>query len=192
MALTQLASSSHTHPTTSPKTLPIWLYDVFLGILFLGPAIAPLFRATQQPVLTDLGELATYVLGSYICPTPAQAYPMAGYAMAVCARCWGATVGLWVARAFVPAALESNDGMTHLLHRFRALPVLMRLLLVLIPFLFWPLEIIGTAQQWWALPPLWVLLVNGAQAGFAAGIFFMSLMPSFWQNPPAHAPAQLA
>ncbi|NJO07225.1 MAG: hypothetical protein HC876_17880, partial [Chloroflexaceae bacterium] len=42
------------------------------------------------------------------------------------------------------------------------------------------IEIIGTYQGWWQLPPLWVLLLNGAQAGFFAGLFFASVWPGFW------------
>jgi hypothetical protein len=38
----------------------------------------------------------------------------------------------------------------------------------------------GSGQGWWALPPLWVLLINGAQAGAAAGVFFLSVWPGFW------------
>lgn len=182
MTLTPISMQPSVATTAQPsRRLPIWIYDVLLSVLFLGPVLAPFFRATGLPFIADLGYLAQYLLGTYICPTPGQAYDMVGFAMAVCARCWGATVGLWVARAFVPVALESNDGMTRLLQRFRALPWQVRLLLCVMPFWFWPLEIIGTSQQWWALPPLWVLLANGAMAGFAAGVFFLSVWPGFWQ-----------
>jgi hypothetical protein len=100
--------------------------------------------------------------------------------MAVCARCWGATIGLWMARLWLPALLSRRHALAEGLRWFRALPWLARLLLCGLPFLLWPLEIIGSGQGWWALPPLWVLLINGAQAGAAAGVFFLSVWPGFW------------
>jgi uncharacterized membrane protein len=156
-----------------------WLLDIVLMILFLGPLLSPLFRATGQPVVDETGALARNML-IYICPTPAQSYMLLGFPMAVCARCWGATIGLWVARLWLPAAVAREDRVAVMLSWFRSSAWPLRLLLCVLPFLLWPLEIVGTAQGWWALPPLWMLVINGAQAGFAAGLFFCSLWPGFW------------
>ena len=70
---------------------------VILVVLFFGPLIAPLFQATQLPLVADSGALARDLLARYICPTPARSYVLLGFPMAVCARCWGATIGLWAA-----------------------------------------------------------------------------------------------
>jgi hypothetical protein len=67
--------------------------------------------------------------------------------------------------------------MTH----FLALPWLLRLVMCALPFLLWPLEIVGAAQGWW-FPPLWLILLNGVQAGFAAGLFFCSVWPGLWSR----------
>ncbi len=95
--------------------------------------------------------------------------------MAVCARCWGATLGLMAARV-----LADQRGHTWApLQWFRAMPWALRLLLCALPFLLWPLEIVGHYNGLW-YAPLWLLLLNGAQAGFAAGLLFCSLWPGLW------------
>src|SRR6187399_524699 len=73
------------------------LLVAILAVLFLGPLIAPLFQATHLPLVADSGALARDLLARYICPTPAKSYLLLGFPMAVCARCWGATIGLWAA-----------------------------------------------------------------------------------------------
>jgi hypothetical protein len=76
---------------------PTWPLKALLAVLFLGPLIAPLFQATGLPIIAGSGLLARDVLAYYICPTPAKSYVLLGFPMAVCARCWGATIGLWAA-----------------------------------------------------------------------------------------------
>lgn len=160
---------------------PQWIFDVVLTVLFVGPLLSPLFRATGQPFLDATGLLARDVLTLYICPTPAQSYMLLDFPMAVCARCWGATIGLWVARLLLPMVLTRGDGLAEIAWRFRALAWPARLLVCLVPFLLWPLEIVGTSQGWW-YAPLWLLVLNGAQAGLAAGVFFLSVWPGFWPD----------
>ncbi|GAB4197412.1 MAG: DUF2085 domain-containing protein [Roseiflexaceae bacterium] len=148
------------------RVWPAWLLKTLLAVLFLGPLIAPLFQATGLWLVADSGALARDLLASYVCPTPAKSYVLLGYPMAVCARCWGATIGLWAGwfafRAGWPAPLG----------RFLALPWPIRLALAALPFLLWPAEII-----WWPAAPYGALLLNGAQAGFWAGLFFCSVWP---------------
>jgi ABC-type microcin C transport system permease subunit YejE len=160
-----------THITPSyPKTVwPRWLYDLLLAILFLGPIISPLFQASSLPLVADTGWLARDVLSRFVCPTPERSYVLLGFPMGVCARCWGATIGLLLARFAWNSPL-----LAQFVVRFAALPLLTRLLLCALPFLFWPLEIIGHYQGWW-YAPMGLLLLNGAQAGFAAGLFFCSI-----------------
>ncbi|MEO7911877.1 MAG: DUF2085 domain-containing protein, partial [Roseiflexaceae bacterium] len=87
------------------------LIKVILVVLFFGPLIAPLFQATQLPLVADSGALARDLLSHYICPTPAKSYVLLGFPMAVCARCWGATIGLWAAWLLVrPPTLRRRSG----------------------------------------------------------------------------------
>src|SRR3954468_956737 len=79
------------HVSRAPLLIAILL------VLFFGPLAAPLFQATQLPLVADTGALARDLLARYICPTPAKSYVLLGFPMAVCARCWGATIGLWAA-----------------------------------------------------------------------------------------------
>jgi hypothetical protein len=134
--------------------------------LFLGPLIAPLFQATGLRLLAGSGALARDVLSQFVCPTPAKSYTLLGFPMAVCARCWGATIGLWAAwlllrRPAIPALLV-----------YLRLGWMVRLLASGLPFLLWVAEI-----RWWTAAPYWLLLLNGVLAGFWAGLFFCSIWP---------------
>lgn len=149
---------------------------MLLWVLFLGPIISPLFRATGLPLVADVGLLARELLATYVCPTPERSLTLLGLPMAVCARCWGATIGLWAARLLV--ARQSAAPLAPL-SWYRGLPWPARLLIAALPFLLWPLEIAGHYGGWW-FAPLWLLLLNGAQAGLAAGLLFCSLWPGLW------------
>lgn len=156
---------------------PLWPLQTILLILFLGPIVSPLFRLTGLPILNESGLLARSLLASYICPTPQYSYLLGGLPMAVCARCWGATIGLL-------AGYASLRYWAHLqfLQRVLATPVWQRLLLCGLPFLLWPLEIVLGARTAWD-PLYWLILVNGIQAGYTAGIFFCSIWPGFVRAP---------
>jgi hypothetical protein len=170
---------------TSPQasfSWPRWPFELILWTLFLGPLVSPLFRATGLPLVADSGLLARELLATYICPTPERSPLLLGLPMGVCLRCWGATIGLLAARWLVARQLAGAPTRTHIgaaLSRFRGLPWGLRLLLCALPFLLWPLEIVGHYGGLW-YAPLWLLLLNGAQAGFAAGLLFCSLWPGLW------------
>jgi hypothetical protein len=162
------------------------LLIVILVVLFFGPLIAPLFQATQLPLLADSGALAHDVLARYICPTPAKSYVLLGFPMAVCARCWGATIGLWAAWHFIRRTTNDQrptfasicssfvirrlSFVTQLLNSYLVLAWPARLMISALPFLLWVAEI-----RLWPAAPYWVLLLNGAFAGFWAGLFCYSL-----------------
>jgi hypothetical protein len=159
----------------APAHWPRWPFELFLWTLFLGPIISPLFRATGLPLVADSGLLARELLSTYICPTPERSIFLLGLPMGVCMRCWGATIGLLAARW----AVARGGQLWAPMRWFRGLPWAARLLLAALPFLLWPLEIVGHYDGWW-YAPLWLLLLNGAQAGFAAGLLFCSLWPGLW------------
>lgn len=173
--MTTITSLSH------PETRRVWptrAFDAVLWVLFLGPLISPLFRATGLPLLADAGLLARDLLAAYVCPTPERSYALLGLPMAVCARCWGATIGLWAARLAVAQGVR-GDAQRGPFAWFRGLPWPARLALAALPFLLWPIEIVGHYGGWWHAP-MGLLLLNGAQAGFAAGLLFCSLWPGLW------------
>lgn len=161
----------HTSRQPARRRWPIWPYQTFLAILFLGPIIAPLFQATRLPFVADTGALARDLLASYICPTPAKSYMLLGFPMGVCARCWGATIGLWLAW-FAVRGVPRWEGFAAWWARFCALAWPLRFLLAALPFGLWVAEI-----GWWPAAPYAVLLLNGALAGVAAGLFFCSVWP---------------
>jgi uncharacterized membrane protein len=162
----------------SPRIWPAWIFDMLLWILFLGPIVSPLFRASGVPILDETGWLARDLLSRYVCPTPERSLLLFGLPMAVCARCWGATIGLWAARGLITTQARSTP-----LQMFYRLPWPVRFVLCAIPFLLWPVEIIGHYNGWW-FAPMWLLLLNGIQAGLTAGLFFGSIWPGLWPEYP--------
>jgi hypothetical protein len=163
------------------------LLIAILVLLFFGPLIAPLFQATKLPLVADSGAMARELLARYICPTPAKSYVLLGFPMAVCARCWGATLGLWAAWYLIRppttddrrwsrvggqwSVVSGRSSVVGGLKRvYLALAWSARLLVGALPFLLWVAEI-----SLWAAAPYWVLLLNGAFAGFWAGLFFYSI-----------------
>jgi hypothetical protein len=159
-----------------------------LIVLLCGPLIAPLFQATYLPLIADSGALARDMLSRYICPTPAKSYVLLGFPMAVCARCWGATIGLWATWLLIrpttndqrPTRSSSGSSFANRrssvirgwLSSYFALTWPLRLLASAAPFLLWVAEI-----RWWPDASLWLLLLNGALAGFWAGLFLCSIWP---------------
>lgn len=135
-----------------------------MAILFLGPPVAAVFIASNVALMQDLGWLARSLLSTYVCPTPAKSYAIMGAPMAVCARCWGATIGLWISWVIVRRAT--------VLPTWFGWHWLVRLGTALVPFGVWWLEI-----HWWPQAAYSVLLINGAIAGASAGAFFCSLWP---------------
>lgn len=155
--------------TTIPlQRWPAWPYRVFLVVLFFGPPAAALFIATGLPIMTDLGWLARDLLSTYVCPTPAKSYTLFGAPMAVCTRCWGATIGLWLAWFGVQQSQRQQS-----LPGWFTWHWTIRLITALVPFGLWWLEI-----HYWPTASYELLLLNGAIAGCAAGVFFCSLRPN--------------
>jgi hypothetical protein len=164
------------------------LLIALLAVLFFGPLVAPLFQATRLPLVADSGALARELLAQYICPTPAKSYVLLGFPMAVCARCWGGTIGLWAAWLLLRRTtndqrrmLESIPSSFDIGHwslfrlrldRYCALAWPLRLLVGGLPFLLWVAEI-----SLWPAAPYWILLLNGAFAGCWAGLLFYSAWP---------------
>jgi len=167
------------------------LIKAILVVLFFGPLIASVFQATQLPLVADSGALARDLLSRYICPTPAKSYVLLGFPMAVCVRCWGATIGLWAVWYVIrppttdhrPSPIRSafltrrSSFATQWLNGYLALAWPARLLVGALPFLLWVAEI-----SHWAAAPYWVLLLNGAFAGFWAGLFFYSIWPGMFHK----------
>jgi hypothetical protein len=173
------------HADASARHWPAWPLKALMTVLFFGPLAAPLFQATRAPFVADTGALARDLLSLYICPTPAKSYMLLGFPMGVCARCWGATIGLWVAwfvfrgttdhrRRYSDASLFGRWSLVvGRLPSYTHLSWVLRLVISALPFLLWALEI-----NLWATAPYWVLLLNGALAGFCAGLFFCSIWPA--------------
>jgi hypothetical protein len=165
---------------------PAPLLAAILVVLFFGPLIAPLFQATHIALVADSGALARDLLARYICPTPAKSYVLLGFPMAVCARCWGATIGLWAAWLLMRPMTNDQRPMiasprlsfvAPWMNSYHVLVWPARLLIGALPFLLWVAEI-----SWWASAPYWLLLLNGAFAGFWAGLFFYSIWPGLLPN----------
>jgi hypothetical protein len=157
------------------ENLPFrWL----LAVLFLGPLVVPQLQATGLPLVAGSGTLARDLLARYVCPTPAKSYALLGFPMAVCARCWGATIGLWAAWLLfrrlqtADCRLQIREGQFVICSAYLAMPWVARLGMAAVALLLWTLEI-----HMWPAAPLPVLLVNGAHGGFWAAMFVGSVWP---------------
>lgn len=117
--------------------------------------------------MTELGWIARSLLTTYVCPTPLKSYELLGAPMAVCTRCWGATIGLWLGW-FIATRHTAPSAIT----AWFRLPTALRFLLAILPFALWWLEI-----RFWPTASYEVLLLNGALAGTTAGMFFCSVYP---------------
>jgi hypothetical protein len=172
-------------PDPTARVWPTWLLYTALVVLFFGPLAAPLFQATRLPLLADSGALAHDLLAQYVCPTPAKSYVLLAFPMAVCARCWGATLGLWLAWLLVRRAKDvavdrarssvltrCSSLAVRRLRSYHASPWSLRMGLAGLALLLWTIEING-----WAAAPRALLLLNGANAGFWAGLFLYSIWP---------------
>lgn len=172
-------------PDPPARVWPTWPLRVALIVLFFGPLIAPLFQATHLPLLADSGALAHDLLAYYVCPTPAKSYVLLTFPMAVCARCWGATLGLWLAWLLVrgtkdvavytdraSALTRRSSFAVRRLRAYLTIPGPLRLGLAGLAFLLWTIEINA-----WVMAPRALLLLNGANAGFWAGLFLYSIWP---------------
>src|SRR5258706_5570481 len=137
-----------THPLTRSGRMQYaptlwWL----LAVLFLGPLVAPLFQATGLPLVAGSGPLAHDLLARYVCPTPAKSYALLGFPMAGCARCWGATIGLWPAwllfqrLQIADCRLQIREGQFVICSAYLAMPWVARLGLAGVAFVLWALEI---------------------------------------------------
>ena len=62
-------------------------------------------------------------------------------------------------------------------HSYFALPWPLRLFVGALPFLLWVAEV-----YLWSAAPYWLLLLNGALAGFWAGLFFCSIWRGLLHN----------
>ena len=149
--------------------VPAWPLVVVLAILFLGPLAAPLFQATHLPWVADSGALAHDLLSRYVCPTPAKSYLLLGFPMAVCARCWGATIGLWMSWLLFRARHTGRGS--RFIDTYLAFGWSLQLVLAIGALLLWTLEISA-----WTSAPLPALLLNGAHGGFWAGLFACALL----------------
>ena len=168
-SLSMKASHIQSYPIHSTQRVPAWPLIVVLAILFLGPLVAPLFQATGVPWVADSGALARDVLSRYVCPTPAKSYMLLGFPMAVCARCWGATIGLWAAWLLIRARRGARGP--RVVAAYQALGWPLHVVLAIGALLIWTLEISS-----WPGAPLAVLLLNGAHGGFWAGLCAFALL----------------
>jgi hypothetical protein len=116
-----------------------------------------------MPWVAESGALARGLLSQYVCPTPAKSYVLLGFPMAVCVRCWGATIGLWMAWFLFRARRAGKTS--RIVGAYLALAWPLQLSLAACALLLWIVEITS-----WPGAPLPVLLLNGAHGGFWAAL----------------------
>jgi uncharacterized membrane protein len=135
------------------------LADLILTILLVGPLVGPIFHAWGWPVLEWI-NWPIYLLGENVCPQPIFRLAFLGAPMVVCSRCWAAVGGLWVIRLAYGRWGRGANWRTWL-----TVPEGGRVVVALLLFTPWVLDIVASDLGWWASDhPLMILL------GFAGGL----------------------
>lgn len=143
--------------------------DILLGLIVSGPFLAPIFLYILPPLPSGLSPFPwigrfIYALGDVICPQPDVSFMLAGHRWAICVGCYGAGIGLIVARWWTqshhPIAL-----------RFQALRWSYRLYLVSVPFAIWAADVRFHISQSFLL-----LGLNGVWAGLSLGLLVYTLV----------------
>ncbi len=80
-----------------------FIADFLLAGMVVGPLVAPFLAASGLPILPIIAEII-YFMGYHVCPQPDMGVMLAPpFIMAVCMRCYGTVMGLFVTRLFFVA-----------------------------------------------------------------------------------------
>ncbi len=151
------------------------MQDLWLGILLLGPVLAPIFMLTGQPPLQLIAH-GIYMLGHAVCPKVDFHFMFLGYPIAVCSSCWAAVFGLWSVRLLYGRAGEgfgpfSRLGLARFWSRWQAMPLEFKLSLLVLGFLPWAVDVMLTDLRIWFSPHPVMML-----AGYLGGIVAAMLL----------------
>lgn len=145
------------------------MQDLWLWILLVGPLLAPIFMTTGQPILRFIAD-GIYLLGETVCPKVNFHVMVFDYPLAVCSSCWAAVFGLWTVRLLYGRAGEGSGPFARLRlsgfwARWQSVPVQARLVLLLLGFAPWALDVMLTDLGSWYSPQSFMALV-----GYTGGI----------------------
>jgi uncharacterized membrane protein len=140
------------------------LADAVLAGLLLGPLAAPFLQAWGLWAPRAVSGLI-YTMGSFVCPQPAQAVPLAGASlMAVCMRCYATVLGLLLTRLWY--ASDGGAGRFWLpRYGLRALPLFALLIFA------YAAELAGQVAGLWRFDNA-IVTVAGLVTGVGLGLMF--------------------
>ncbi|NJM21652.1 MAG: DUF2085 domain-containing protein [Richelia sp. RM2_1_2] len=158
--------------TVSHKQLQInpvsFIADFLLTGMVIGPILAPFLAASGLPILPQIAQII-YFMGNHVCPQPQMGIELASpFIMAVCMRCYGTVMGLFITRLLY---LTDNGKASYWLHQYGWNGAAFSTVLMMA----YPLEMAAQILGWWNFDNL-VVVPFGLITGLAWGLFTMPIL----------------
>lgn len=154
-----------------------WLQDLWLWVLLVGPLVAPLFMATDLPVLGPFA-VGIYLIGELVCPKVSVHMMAFGYPVAVCYSCWAAVWGLWSVRLLYGRAgegllrLGTGNLIQSVWQRWERASLMTKLGTTSLGFMPWALDVMLWDLGAWNSPS-WFMTLAGYLGGLSAGLLLL-------------------
>lgn len=158
--------------TISNKQLQInpisFIADFLLTGMVIGPIAAPFLAASGLPILPQIAKII-YFMGNHVCPQPQMAIELASpFIMAVCMRCYGTVMGLFLTRLLY---LTDNGKSSYWLHQYGWNGSAIATILMMA----YPLEMAAQIIGWWSFDNF-VVVPFGLITGLAWGLFTVPIL----------------
>ncbi|MBF2015716.1 MAG: DUF2085 domain-containing protein [Rivularia sp. T60_A2020_040] len=157
--------------TISPKLQinPVsFIADFLLTGMVVGPILAPFLAVSGLPILPQIAQII-YFMGNHVCPQPQMGVELASpFIMAVCMRCYGTVMGLFITRLLY---LTDNGKNSYWLHQYGWNGAAFSTVLMMA----YPLEMAAQILGWWSFDNL-VVVPFGLITGLAWGLFTMPIL----------------
>ncbi|MCJ8279684.1 MAG: DUF2085 domain-containing protein [Rivularia sp. ALOHA_DT_140] len=158
--------------TTFKKQLQInpvsFIADFLLTGMVVGPIAAPFLAASGMPILPQIASII-YFMGHYVCPQPDMGIELASpFIMAVCMRCYGTVLGLFITRLLY---IADNGKSFYWLHQYGWNGASIATVFMMA----YPLEMAAQILGWWSFHNN-LVTPFGLITGLAWGLFTMPIL----------------
>lgn len=159
-----------------PRLPRVWRgLDLLLGLMIVGPVVAPLFHASGIPLFEWIAHGIIYPLGMGFCPQDQHAVALAGQAMAVCTRCYAAIAGLFGVRLALTSDPDGRGLGPWLARTWRRVPTGGRVAFIVGTIALWQADVWAERLGWWSWDHA-TLILTGPPIGLAIGFLAYSLL----------------
>jgi uncharacterized membrane protein len=142
--------------------------DFLLSGMVVGPVVAPFLSASGLPMLPIIADII-YFMGHHVCPQPDMGVMLAPpFIMAVCMRCYGTVMGLFITRALF---IFTGDKGFYWLSQYGWNGATLAAVLMMA----YPFELAVQVLGWWDFNNYFVAPF-GLITGLAWGLFTMPIL----------------